>query len=365
MARSGYAAGMWGDLAAAVARVPAQPAPEPMLHTRDLAQVMDAHIVWQESGMASDPLQLPALFAVTRLIASTIDQLPLVMDDGSPAPGWLRHPVGALDQGDLVGYAVTSMILHGAAYFKATLLEGQTWRLDALRPEAVQVVQAPTPEVQLEYRVAGERLPAVRGSDRAPGVRILPVPYMVTPARPWGTSPVVEARETLHGYLAAERQAANLLDSGTWSGGILQTDQDITADSAARWQQAWFEARKVGRVPVLGAGLTYSNEAIDPVKAQYLESRTFAAAQVAQMFGVPPDILGQALMGSASSLSYANSQDNLRRFRLGALEHFTTQLSDGLSQLLKPGRGPAEERRVMFDYTEWERGGDLADVATA
>ena len=58
------------------------------------------------------------------------------------------------------------------------------------------------------------------------------------------------------------------------------------------------------------------------------------------------------------SLSYSNAQDERARFRTSALEAFTTQMGDALSELLPPGRNEAEDQRVTFDYTGWEAAAD-------
>ena len=69
------------------------------------------------------------------------------------------------------------------------------------------------------------------------------------------------------------------------------------------------------------------------------------------------------MSGGSSSLSYANSQDNDRRFRRNCLEAFTSQIEDALTQLTPPGRGADESQPVRFDYAGWEASG--ANPATA
>jgi HK97 family phage portal protein len=349
--------GAWGDLASAVDAAKTH-ARKPDA-TRDLAQVMDQHIAWQGTGLGPDrAMSLPALFAVVRLIGSTIDQLPITVD-GGPAPEWLRKPRrygSALDQGDLIAHTVASMALHGAGYLLARRV-GESWRLDAVHHSSVGVQSSTGGVVDLRFTLEGEaitRVPAL-AADWRPGVRYLVhVPYLVTPQQPWGASPVTEAAESIAGYLAVEKQAATLLEKGDHYGGWLSTDSDITADTARRFQDTWTANRKAGRVPVLGAGLDWNPGTNDPDSAQWLESRLANAQMVASLYGVPPDMLGMTMAGGGSSLSYSNSQDNNARFRANCLEAFTTQLADSLTGLLPTGRGPGEEQAIAFDYSEWE-----------
>jgi len=184
----------------------------------------------------------------------------------------------------------------------------------------------------------------------------------VTPRRPAGTSPVVDAWRAIAGYLDVEGQAASLLEKGDHHGGWLSTESDITADTARRFQEKWTENRRAGLVPVLGAGLDWNPGTNSPDDAQWLESRLANAQAVASMFGVPPDMLGMTMAGGGSSLSYSNSQDNNARFRANCLEAFTGQIADSLSQLLPQGRNAAEEQRVQFDYTDWMGGQPDADA---
>jgi Phage portal protein len=346
---------------------------------RDLAQITDEMIATQESGYTRDPLALPAVYASVRLIASTINQLPVEASTGE-LPPWLRNPRrsgSALDLKDLVQFIVASMALQGAAYLRCTRVgavqdkrgkwSGGDWRLDAYLPNLVRAVQEPlTNVVQLNYligtgMVGKPPVPAFQ-TEWANGEYVLHIPYLVTPEHPEGLSPIAAARQAVTGYTAVERQAATLLDNGTYSGGRLVTEQDITKSTAERFQSTWIENRAKGMLPVLGAGLKYENDLIDPADAQWLESRQYNSQQVAMMFGIPPDYLGMSMSGGSSSLSYANSQDNDRRFRRNCLAAFTQQISDAFSPMFGLGQ------ELVFDYTRWEgegapetSGTDLAD----
>lgn len=335
---------------------------------------IDQRIARQETGWTSDGMAVPAVFAAVRLLASSIDQLRLTVPAGSPS-GWLDDPrtMGSVfDQGDLVQWIVTHMALRGRAWLLATRTAGFSWRLDPLDPDQVHMrtTVGEYGRIGVECYAAGSPLPLIppyrewrttagekaTNWDLAGNRFLVHIPYVIAPGHPEGVGPLQVARNAITGYERVERQAADLLENGTYSGGRLETDQDITADTAERYQERWVENRKLGRLPVLGSGLRYVNDILSPVDAQWLESRQFNSSQVAQMYGIPPDYLGMALAGNASSLSYSNSADNDRRFRRNALEGFTTQIGDALSTLL-PGRGD----RVQWDWTGWEGATPAAD----
>lgn len=353
----------YGRLAAAIDS--ARPR-DPQLHTRDLAQVMDQHIAWHETGTSPQrALSLPAVFSVVRLIASTIDQLDVKVE-GGPMPRWLDKPRrmgGALDLGDLLQHVVVDMALRGSAYLLCTR-SGESWRLDAVHHDSVGVQVSQFGALDMRFTFNGDPIP--RLSDPGEHARaLLHIPYMVTPERPQGTSPILETWPTLAGFLRVEAQAADLLDMGTYSGGVLSTDADITADSAKRYQDKWIQARRTGAIPVLGAGLRYDNLLISPKEGSWLESRTHNHQVVASLYGVPPSQLGLTQQGGSSSLSYSNAQDERARFRTSALEGFTTQMADALSELLPPGRNETEDQLVTFDYTGWEAAANAASDVDA
>lgn len=340
---------------------PAEPSPSQLRGESTLSARVDAVIAAQDSGGPQGVLGVPALFAVVRLIAGAVNQLPVTVDgDGTP-PVWLRHPRStgaALDLYDLLQYVVTSMALRGSAHLLVTRLAGERLRLDALHPEHVRAQAKPGAVLDVEYRVDGklqDRVPQNLWSKdehgkwlHGPGPYLLPIPYLVTPDVPWGTCPVVEGASTFAGYRTVEGYAAELFDAGNYSGGLLTTEAPITPETAVRWQESWVANRQQRKIPVLGEGLKYEKTILNARDAMWLESRAYNASQIAQMYGVPNDIISQSLVGGASSLSYANAQDNDMRFRRNCLAQFTEQISDAVSTLLRPSS------RVEFDYSQWE-----------
>lgn len=356
----------WGELAT---RINDAARSEPVRMTgfqqRDLAQVIPGYVSWYESGSASHGLALPAVWSCVRLIAATVDQLEVRVQLGDrpatiAAPSWLRFPRrygSALDLGDLVQYIVTAQLLRGAAYLRCIRV-GESWRLDVLHNDSVQVQRSTSGVVSLRYLVDGEEMehvPAIAAQWREGQPCILPIPYLVVPDHPEGIGPVQAMRQALEGYAKAESEAANLLDGGkAYQGGILTTDQEISATTAERYQDRWESNRKLGKIPVLGSGLRYDSAiGLKPSDAQWLESRAYSTAIVAAAFGIPPSYLGLSLIGGQSSLSYSNAQDSDRQYRRAAVAPATNQIANAVSLLLPPGRNPAEETRLVFDYTRW------------
>lgn len=134
----------------------------------------------------------------------------------------------------------------------------------------------------------------------------------------WGTRHVLTPREILHvpglGYdgltgcspvrlamqgiglaQAAEKSAAKLFGNGNMIGGVLQTEQRLDQDQAARLKERW-KAKMSGvhnahEIAVLDSGASYKPVAMPNTDAQFLESRQFQVVEIGRMFGVPPFLL--------------------------------------------------------------------------
>lgn len=347
-----------------------------LLQTRDLAQIVDG-IISEGSVLPQDIRALPAVAGARRLIASTIDQIPLkvkIGEDVQETPAWLRRPRaygGQLDQGDLIQHCIDSMILHGRADISATCVgegDSPSWRLDALDPNFVQVLQRTDGIVGISTLVAGREMPPVPpvlSRVKKGSTYVLHIPYIVTAAHPEGTTPLTEAASVLRGFVQTERHAATLFDGGTTTGGVLTTAHDITVTQAKEWQAFWIEARQEKKVPVMGNGLEYRNEVPNAVDLQMVEARSFNQSVIWALLGIPLAYMGSSLMGGQTSLSYSNALDNRRQFGDACLRAFTQQMGDAFSTLLPAGRNEAESTEAFFDYSEWEGRADGKDDVAA
>ena len=333
---------------------------DPPTRALSIDRVIADDIAWHTGSQGTTGLGLPGLFAVVRLIASAIDQLPLTATRG-PLPRWMEQPRrmgAAFDLGDAIQHCVVDMALSGAGYFVVQRMT-TGYRMDTVRSDQISVQRSSTGPAQLLYHLDGqpiERLPYWE-QDRGTVPYLLPIPYLVVPEFPQGVSPVTLARVALQGYSDVEMSSAGLLSNGTAVGGRLETDNELTQQSAERLQNSWIQARKTGRIPILTSGLRYAESRLNMSDAQFLESRAFNQTQIASMYGVPNSYVGTGLMTGQSSLSYSNSRDNQRLFRTNCLAHFTRQIEDAFSELLSNGRNASEADSVRFDWSEWENAG--------
>jgi HK97 family phage portal protein len=106
-----------------------------------------------------------------------------------------------------------------------------------------------------------------------------------------GCSPIRAAAEGIGLGLAAEKSAARLYGSGNMISGVLQTEQRLEAEDAARLKARW--AAKYGGsqaahdVAILDSGASFHPVTMPYRDSQFLESRQFQNVEIAKMFGVP------------------------------------------------------------------------------
>ena len=305
---------------------------------------------------AQRALGLPAVFACARIVHTTALQLPVRAYQGQrPAalPEWLRRPEAWNGNAARLRQVVESLVLgqvfHGAGYLWCDPEGFDSWDVRPIAPDRVDVELIGGERV---WRVDGRPVPlARRWSTRSNTAGLAVAPFMFLPgvARPVG--PIQAARHALSGALDVEDYAATVFTSGTVSGGRLETDLDITPESAQRYQDYWMEKHAVPpeqrAIPVLGSGLKYVNDLLNPRDAQWIEARQYNAQDVARLFGVPPRYLG---LPSGDASTYATARDNDAALMRFCVAGYTRPIEDLFDALTPPGRGADEDLQVRFDF---------------
>ena len=110
-----------------------------------------------------------------------------------------------------------------------------------------------------------------------------------------GLSPIAAAKQTIGIGLAAERFGANFFGSGATLSGVIESPGQMTAEQVERLQAAF--SRRHGGVSkshalgVLTGGAKWTPLSVKPDEAQFLESRKYTATEVANLYGVPPELV--------------------------------------------------------------------------
>jgi HK97 family phage portal protein len=123
-----------------------------------------------------------------------------------------------------------------------------------------------------------------------------------------GRGLVQEGKEAIGLALIMERYAARLFGNGARPSGVISFKGLVTPEALSKARDAWRAAHggdKSGGTAVLPGDAEWQPITLTSVDAQFLELRTFAIAEIARIFRVPPHMLfemGRATWGNSTNM---------------------------------------------------------------
>ena len=293
-------------------------------------------------------MRLSAVWSCVRLLADTVSTLPVdVYRDGAPiaTPPLLQRPAAGLERVEWLHAVTVSLLLRGNAYGAITARSGATLlpaQVELLDPDKVTVRRDENGRV--EYRVAGEVWPA----EDLWHVRAYPVPGGVA-----GLSPVEYARQAIGLGLAAEKYGARFFGDGATPQGIITSDRPLSQNDAENVANRWRTLHEGSRkVAVLSGGLTFTPISINPEESQFIDTQRFTVAQIARVFGVPPELVGG---DAGNSLTYANVESRALDFLRYSVQPWLVRLEVALSALLPRNQQVKFNPNALLRATTAER----------
>jgi HK97 family phage portal protein len=108
--------------------------------------------------------------------------------------------------------------------------------------------------------------------------------------------------------VATERFGAAFFGNGAQMGAVLESDQNITPEQKKELQEG-LDAQHKGpamahKTLVLGGGLKWKQQAIEPEKAQFVETRQLLIEEVCRFFGVPPHKIAHLLRSTNNNIEH-------------------------------------------------------------
>lgn len=282
-----------------------------------------------------DPLTLPAFYRgvvfLTNLAApmtvnawrgNTLVDSPLI-----------RQPDPWMTRRRFIARTVTSMILHGNAY----------WRI--LRTPQGVVTGLRVADRGRAYRGKGGAIRYQLVFDGQvvdlPAVDVEHLRFLEIPGALDGLGPVQACRATLEGIATVRAYADNWFDS-EGADGVLTTDQRLQPGEAREHKREWYRRdpefdRGGPSLRVLGAGLSYTPFFLNPKDAQWLDAQADGVLVVARLLGLPGDYLLAAVEGS--SLTYSNLEMiDTSVVKRTVLPDYLTQIEEALSNVQPRGQ---------------------------
>jgi HK97 family phage portal protein len=280
-------------------------------------------------------MAVPAVWAAVSLLAGTVSQLPLQtmrnVQTGIP----VRVPDGPLIESPSqdvtlstwLHQVMVSLLLRGNAY--GQIVErgpsGLPTQISLVNPDALDVRYSQ--DGVLEYRnkrtrelIDPESLWHLAGLSM-PGSRI-------------GMSPIAYGAATLGIDLASRRFAKEFFEGGGIPKAVLASDLPISADQAHTVKQRFMAQFRAREPVVLGAGLTYTQIAVNPEESQFLATMNANVAQVARFFGIPSDMIDGP---SGTGMTYGNREQRSLDYLTYSVGPWLKRIEDSLFPLfVKP-----------------------------
>lgn len=300
-------------------------------------------------------MQLVAVYACVRILASAIARLPL---NAMVAHGGIQVPTPTMPTivSDPFGGASNTRFPTRRAGFKqlavSLLLRGNgygmvTARDYLFRPSRISVLHPDQVKVEMnddggrDYKVNHKTVDAVN---------MLHLTGMCMPGSATGMSPISYARTAIGLGLAAERFGAGFFGQGAHLSGVVTVPGDLDRERARQMKEA-FEASHTGlpnahAIGVLSGGAQWKEISVTPEDAQFLGTRAAQNLDMAMLYGVPPHMLGQ--VDRTTSWGTGIEQQAIG-FRVWTLDDWLGVYEDAWTAMLPRGQS------AVFDTTQLER----------
>lgn len=263
---------------------------------------------WQQGVVIRPETALSnfAVFACVTRIASDISKLRIkLVEQGSDgiwqevtSPAFspvLTKPNNYQNRIKFIEQWILSKLLFGNAYvLKERDNRGVVTDLHLLHPAKVQPLV--TEDGGVYYRVGVDLLAGLKESEGAIPASEIIHDMMNAFFHPlMGLSPIFAAGLAATQGLRIQHNSTNFFANGARPGGILTAPGVINKETADRLKQHWesnFTGDNIGRVAVLGDGLSYQPMVMTAVDAQLLEQLKWSAEMVCSCFQVPSYMVG-------------------------------------------------------------------------
>jgi HK97 family phage portal protein len=139
-----------------------------------------------------------------------------------------------------------------------------------------------------------------------------------------GVSRLRRAAATVAGALGVQEFASGALSHGVYPSGIISADGKMSREQTDYLRDRFRKfagTENAGRALILDQGLTWTACTMSPEDAELLASRRFTVEELARLFGVPPN-----LVGDLTNSSFTNSETMLRFFAQSTLAQWCRKL---------------------------------------
>lgn len=305
---------------------------------------------WQQNVtvQVEDVLTYGTVYACVTLIARDIAKMRLRLmalgNDGiwteadnaafSPVlrkPNTYQTRIGFIEQW------ITSKLSRGNTYvLKRRDNRGVVTSLSVLDPGRVKVLVSEDGEVY--YQLSSDNLSQLQQDTITVPAREIIHDVMTPLYHPLvGVSPIQACGVAAMQALAIQSNSKRFFETGAAPGGVLSAPGAISKDTAQRLKEYWdqnFTGNNVGKVAVLGDGLTFQAMTVNAVDAQLIEQLHWTAENVCTAFHVPAYMVNVGPPPAYNNIEALNQQYYSQCLQ-GLIESIELLLDEGL-ELPKP-----------------------------
>jgi HK97 family phage portal protein len=255
-------------------------------------------------------LTLPAVLSLVNVLATDAAMFPLRVYRRSADGGRESVPLHPVDEllnvspdGETIPLVwkqslMAHALLWGNGHAEIQRKGIKPFALHLLAPETTDATRI---EGQLRYKVSGGKTLVPENVLHVRGVGYDGVN---------GYNFIRTLRESIGVGLAQQSYTADFYQNGSDPGGWVEVPQKLGRESQERLRKTWEEKHggpgNRHRIGVLEQGASYKQNAIDPEKAQLLESRKFQVLELARAWRLPPHKVGDYTQAHLANLETSN-----------------------------------------------------------
>lgn len=309
-------------------------------------------------------MQAAAVYACVKVLSEDVAKLPINVQDRLPKGGWQNNPDHPISQiihrpnewmtpFEFWAYLVVSHQIRGNGY--ACILRtkgGDPYRLLPLLPDRVMCLL--TDKGELYYSATAPQL-----GDQARLFHpedMIHIRNMSIDGGILGTSVISCSQNVLGLALATQKNAATLFRQGSMPRGMITMPEGAKLDKPTStrigdsFSTVYAGSDNAHRVMVLEGGMKFEPVSMTAEDAQLLESRKFAAEEIARLFRVP-----QHKIGLLDHATFSNIENQNQQYIDDALMGICRRIEESLELTLlsEKERGRI---RIRFDFDQLLRG---------
>jgi HK97 family phage portal protein len=298
------------------------------------------------------------IMAAVTLLADSVAMMPLDLyrEVGNryerlPKPLVLVRPNAEQSMFDFVHQFIATLAVHGTCFVYAPRAGGQVVELRNIHPDRVTIKI----DMDTNSSTYGERTYMISGSNEVfTSETLKQVDWLRFPNQVRGLSPIDSLRQAIGTNIAIDRFLAQFYGDGATPSSVLETDSNLSAESAEILRQTWVDTLYKNRKPaVLTGGLKWRSVTVSASDMDTINYREAIVRDISRAYRIPLHMINGT---GGDNQTYQNIESAGINFLRHTLLPWCKRLEDLISDLLP------RPQYVRFDVNEFARADQLTRV---